>query len=99
MRDWRIEWNDAAIDDLNYIRAYVSERNPPAAERVANRIISGTRLLRITPYMGRSGRVAGTREFVFADIPYIAIYCVREAEMVTEILTVIHTSRLWPRDD
>lgn len=44
--------------------------------------------------MGRAGRVAGTRELVVADTPYIIPYRVRGDAV--EILRVFHAARKWP---
>jgi addiction module RelE/StbE family toxin len=96
---WSVEWNTDALFDLNDIRIYLAERNPAAAERVVSRLASGPRLLARTPYMARRGRVSGTREFVFSDIPYIAVYTLYEERSVVEILRVIHTARLWPQPE
>ena len=42
--------------------------------------------------MGRTGRVAGTRELVIA--PYVIAY--RSRKSVIEILAIIHGARRWP---
>ncbi|MDD5470710.1 MAG: type II toxin-antitoxin system RelE/ParE family toxin [Sideroxydans sp.] len=48
------------------------------------------------PLVGRSGRVAGTRELAVGRFPFVLAYRL-EAEEV-QILSVIHTSRMWPDD-
>lgn len=40
------------------------------------------------------GRIEGTRELVFADIPYIVPY--RVTPSAVEVLTEMHTARKWP---
>jgi toxin ParE1/3/4 len=42
---------------------------------------------------GRKGSARGTRELVFADLPYVVAYRVTDE---VEILAVIHTARDWP---
>jgi len=49
--------------------------------------------------MGRAGRVAETREFVFGNLPYIAVYRIDEAAATLEILNIIHTAQLYPDND
>lgn len=43
------------------------------------------------PNLGRPGREAGTRELVFAPLPYVAVYRVREE--VVEVLRILHSAR------
>ncbi len=47
-----------------------------------------------SPDIGRPGRVAGTRELVLTDIPYIVPY--RPTTAGIEILTVMHSAQRWP---
>jgi toxin ParE1/3/4 len=44
--------------------------------------------------MGRRGRVAGTRELIVSDTPYIIPYRVRANAV--EILRVFHAAGKWP---
>ena|ERR1700733_9573785 len=92
----RLEWSQAALQELNAIRIYIAERNPKAAERIKDRIVSATYLLARRPFIGRIGRIDGTREFVFADIPYIAVYDLDEVRDQLTILHVFHTAQLYP---
>jgi len=48
------------------------------------------------PNLGRAGRVAGTRELIVADTPFIVPYRVHEGSL--EILAVFHGSRKWPEE-
>ncbi|MGO4842271.1 type II toxin-antitoxin system RelE/ParE family toxin, partial [Rhizobiaceae sp. 2RAB30] len=66
---------------------YIAKNDPDAAARVVSRIVSAVDNLADHPAMGRVGRIKGTREFVFADIPYIVAYRVK-ADAI-EIVTVI----------
>ena len=50
--------------------------------------------LAATPEMGRTGRARGTRELVFADLPYIVVYRITDA---VDILAVVHAARKWPK--
>ncbi|MNL60453.1 Plasmid stabilization system protein [compost metagenome] len=61
---------------------------------MANFLIDRTNaLLSETAMAGRLGRALGTRELVFADLPYIVVYRVSDR---VEILAVMHASREWP---
>jgi len=50
--------------------------------------------LSLYPFLGRSGRVAGTRELIVAGTPFIVPYRIRDD--VVEILSVLHAARRWP---
>ena len=51
--------------------------------------------LELFPERGRLGRITGTRELVFAPLPYIAVYRITEGG-VFEILRVYHSAQDWP---
>ena len=46
------------------------------------------------PYLGRAGRVTGTRELVMSRTPYIVAYRIHAD--VLEVLAVVHGARRWP---
>ena len=88
-------WSPEAIDDLLSLRAYISEHDPGAAQRVALHIIHNVEtLLSKNPAMGRPGRVPGTRELVIPRTPFVVPYRVRGATV--QILRVFHAAREWP---
>jgi len=90
-----VDWSPEAIDDLAALRAYISEDDPAAAQRVALRIIDAVEsLLTDNPEMGRPGRVPGTRELVVPRPPFIVPYRVRGSTL--QILRVYHAARRWP---
>ena len=59
---------------------------------MAKTLHDGAMSLEAMPHRGRGGRIAGTRELVFA--PYVIVYRV-EAEIV-EILRIYHNAQDWP---
>ncbi len=61
------------------------------AGRVVQKIFRSVDLLKENPAIGRAGRVAGTRELVVAETPYIIPYRVRANAV--EILRVFHAAR------
>ena len=61
---------------------------------VANRILNAVDLLQAHPELGRPGRLAGTRELVVTDTPYIIPYRVRHGRL--ELLAVFHGRQKWP---
>ncbi|MCL2566793.1 MAG: type II toxin-antitoxin system RelE/ParE family toxin [Alphaproteobacteria bacterium] len=47
-------------------------------------------------HTGRIGRVKGTREVVFAKLPYCIVYEINETKQEIVILNIIHTSIKYP---
>ena len=90
----RLEWTSRAIRRVEEIGDYIAKDSPTAAERVTGRLQSAAEGLCVHPAIGRTGRIAGTRELVLSDIPYIIAYRVTGTSV--EILTVMHTSQRWP---
>ena len=64
------------------------------ARRVAFAIYEGVGSLNRFPHRGRPGRKPNTRELVFAGLPFLAVYRVRED--VIEINRILHGAQNWP---
>jgi toxin ParE1/3/4 len=90
----RTRWTRPALADLEAIGDFVARDNPNAADRIVMRIVEAVERLRDHPHQGRAGRIAGTRELVIAETPYIVPY--RVADRDVQILAVIHGARRWP---
>lgn len=101
----KIVWSDAALDDLEAIRAYYFEKTNDAAtgERVGQAILAATAALARFPASGHIG-VDGSREWLVNRYPqYLLIYDFRtgsetaEAGVaeagVVEILGIHHQKR------
>ena len=90
----RVRWLRVALANLDAEAEYIAQDNPAAAARVVQKILRAVDLLKENPAMGRAGRVAGTRELVVAETPYVIPYRVRGDAV--EILRVFHAARKWP---
>ena len=87
-------WHPGAEDDLEEIVDYIAIYNIKAALKLARRIVGAIEdNLLSSPYMGRPGRVEGTRELVVRQ-NYIVIYEV--AADAVNVLNVIHDARIYP---
>lgn|SRR5208282_6070912 len=73
---------------------FISLGSPQAAARLVETITVSVNRLAEFPWLGRPGRISGTRELVISGTPYIVPYRVRE--QVVEVLRVYHASRRWP---
>ena len=91
----KIRWTKRAIRSLTSIHEFISKDSPSAAARVAAAVLDATVQIERFPQSGRPGRRKGTRELVVPGLPYIIPY--RIVNGVILILSVIHTSRKWPK--
>jgi addiction module RelE/StbE family toxin len=91
----RLQWLNQALGDLRAIHDYIARENPEAARHVIDKIRQQVEIQRTQPEIGRTGRLAGSRELVIRKYPYIAAYRIQAKEI--HILLVVHTSRRWPK--
>jgi addiction module RelE/StbE family toxin len=90
----RLRWSLAAADDLEGIANYLHLHYPSHAVPTVQRLYGAAQRLKDFPWMGQAGKKAGTRELLFAPLPYRLIYAVGETHI--HILRFLHTSRNWP---
>jgi toxin ParE1/3/4 len=86
---WRPEARRQYLDSLDYI----SIRNTAAAERLELSILDHLNLLPQHPFIGRRGRVKGTRELVVHP-NYLVVYSVSKTEVW--ILRFFHARQQYP---
>ena len=90
----RLVWTAPALRELEAIGDYIARDNPQASTRIVTRILDRVDMLADHPETGRIGRIAGTRELVVTDTPFIVPYRIRGDQV--EILSVFHGARRWP---
>jgi len=90
----RVKWTRTALKNLDTAAEYIARDNIAASVRIVTRIQEAVKKLSNNPAMGRPGCIAGTRELIVSNTPYIIPYRVREGAV--EILRVLHSSRKWP---
>lgn len=90
----RIIWSPEARTDLRDMVLYLSDKNPYAAKALHERIETAATELIDNPYIGRPGRVPGTRELVITNTSYILPYQISQDRI--EILRIYHGARKWP---
>lgn len=90
----KLTWSVFALSDRDAIFTYIEAENPSAAILVDERIVAAVRRLIDFPASGRVGRIAGTRELVINDTPYVAAYAITESTI--RILRVLHGAQEWP---
>ena len=89
-----VVWCRRAVRHLIHLRQHIAQDSPTAAASVAQRILDCVDLLSEHPAIGRPGRVAGTRELVVPQTPYVIPYRVRGATLA--IIAVFHQRQRWP---
>ena len=89
-------WSNYALQDLNDIYSFIAEEDHITASNVVNKIIENAEnILKIFPFGGKKGRVAGTRELVLTKTSYVIVYRVNESSLI--IVAVLHGRREWPK--
>lgn len=85
-----------AVRRLHEIQAYLSlEAGAPTALRVISRIQQSAEMLSDFPELGPEWQGGTTRALNVTGLPYRIHYRLRPG--VVEIITVAHTSRIFPR--
>jgi toxin ParE1/3/4 len=90
----RLRWTTPAAQDLYNIVLHIQQDNPAAANKVAQTLYDACDRLENFPRRGRKGRLEGTRELVFAGLPYIVVYRIQDQDL--EILRIYHGAQNWP---
>jgi toxin ParE1/3/4 len=90
-----IEWTEQAIRQLDQAQDYIALSNSAEiASRITMQIVASVQLLASFPMSGRTGRVAGSRELVISNTPFIAAYTIEHDRVV--VLAIYHGAQLWP---
>jgi toxin ParE1/3/4 len=90
----KIIWSPQAIEQFRELHDFIAEDSVEAAAEMCSKILRLVELLAVHPHAGRPGRIAGTRELVVPETPYIVPYKVRQGGV--ELIAVFHGARRWP---
>jgi addiction module RelE/StbE family toxin len=90
----KLKWTKRALRQLIEAQDYIARDDPQAAQAVAQRIAKAGRLLPTQPWIGRNGRIEGTREWVVKQTPYLLVYAIEDDTV--QIVGVIHSKQRWP---
>ncbi|RXK88263.1 type II toxin-antitoxin system RelE/ParE family toxin [Chlorobaculum sp. 24CR] len=87
-----VVWTETALKRLDEIEAYIKQESERAARKTILSLVNKT-IEQLTHYpgSGKPGRLYGTRELFFLDIPYLVVYTA-DTEKVT-VITVFHTAQ------
>lgn len=88
----RVEWSSGAERNLDAIEHYIAQDNPAAAVKTVLKIVRRTfSQLSKHPASGKPGRISGTRELIFPELPYIVIYSVQQETVF--VIRVFHAAQ------
>jgi toxin ParE1/3/4 len=87
----RLRWTQPALRDLEDIGDFIARDSAVAAAKMVATILDAAEALATRPHLGRAGRIAGTRELVVAQTPFIVPYRVVGDDI--QILAVFHGAR------
>ncbi|MFQ5562065.1 MAG: type II toxin-antitoxin system RelE/ParE family toxin [Parvularculaceae bacterium] len=90
-----VNFTPTARADLKAIRAYISEFDDAAADRVISRIRQAAQMFESFPLLGRAGEIENTRELTIPGLPYIIVYAIA-SETEIDVLTIIHGRQQYP---
>ncbi len=90
-----LTWTESAIRDRFTIYEYIELDNPVAALEMDELILYSVNRLQLNPYLGKEGRVLGTRELVLHQ-NYLLIYEFHESDGEIIIMAILHARRQWP---
>jgi plasmid stabilization system protein ParE len=94
----RVVWSNRAYNNLFEILTYFADIDEEElGHKIINNLYMATDILADFPMVGRIGRINGTRELINKTFSYITIYEITSTFRI-DILTVIHTSRLFPEE-
>lgn len=88
-------WSEEAVEDRQSIFDYIAEDNPSAAIVLDENLEKAVRQIEQFPGLGRTGRVADTREWSFHE-NYFVVYEWHQDIDTIGIYAVVHSRRSWP---
>jgi toxin ParE1/3/4 len=95
----RVLWTEAALNQLEAIRDFLSQTSPEYAQRIVERLVSRSERLAAFPHSGRmvpEYELDEVRQVI--EGAYRIIYLIKENQL--EVLAIIHTLRKGlPQDE
>jgi toxin ParE1/3/4 len=85
--------HESAARDLDEIINWISQDNPRAAARLADRVRAKIERLAVSglSHIGRPGLLEGTRELV--EAPYIIVYAIDLPNQLIDVLAILHGAK------
>jgi len=90
----KVVWSAPALAGRDAIFDFIGAESPRAAALIDERISEQVEVLARFPQLGRLGRVAGVRELVIRETPFIVVY--RIGADAVHILRILHGAQRPP---
>lgn len=91
----RVDWSDTALEQFDVAIAYLTERNPSAADLLADRLEETVAALSRRP-LGRPGYHDGTYEKAVLRTNYVVVYSlIGGTDNALRVHRVFHTAQNW----
>jgi addiction module RelE/StbE family toxin len=87
-----VVWTASAVADRDAIFDYIEAENPRAAVAQDQLFSARAQIFTQFPLIGRTGRVAGTRELIEGN--FVIVYEITDNTI--RIIRVLHGARQWP---
>ena len=82
---------ESALADLERICSWIEQDSPTNANSTARRILDAIEnTIAWFPYMGRAGRIKGTREWTVKNSPCIIVYRIDDRRETVDVQAVFH---------
>ena len=95
--DYKVIWDDEAIQDLARVVTYINQFNPMAARKTGETILNKVKLIGSFPLLGKIFHTLNREEVREVPVPpYRIIYHVGHADKYVRILKVWHGMRQEP---
>jgi|HubBroStandDraft_4_1064222.scaffolds.fasta_scaffold2240907_1 toxin ParE1/3/4 len=96
--DYKVIWDDEAIDELGRAVRWIARHNPVAARNTGEAILQKVASLGQFPEIGKVFRKLNRHDVREIPVPpYRIIYRVQEAERCVRVLKVWHGARREPK--
>jgi addiction module RelE/StbE family toxin len=95
--DYKVIWDDEALEELGQAVRYIAQHNPDAARKTGEMILQKAGTLGAFPQLGKVFRKLSRNDVREIPIPpYRIIYHVKDFERSVRILKVWHGARQEP---
>jgi toxin ParE1/3/4 len=90
----KLRWSRRAEADLFGQCGRIAHDDPRLAAELCAEVLARIGALPEFPYLGRAGRIEGTRELPLPGLPWVAVYEITGETIM--VLRLLHGAQNWP---